>query len=76
MAYDESKDAVLWETQLGNGLCLGVHQYDGGEKKFQIGPRVVPKKDGSTGYAKAGRLALSEVQEICTLLPEIKKAMK
>lgn len=76
MAYDESKDAVLWETELATGLMLGVHQYDGGEKKFQIGPRVLAKAGGGTAFVKSGRLSLAEVQGICDLMPEIKKAMK
>ncbi len=78
MAYDEAKDVCLWETRPENdgpGLCFGVYQYDGGEKKLQIGPRLVAKGDGTVAFTKAGRLTLAEANILSLALPDILKEL-
>jgi hypothetical protein len=59
MAYDKSKDKVLWETTFDHGsnnsiLCLSVCQYNGGDKKVQITRKV--ERNGKISFSKMGRL--------------------
>ncbi len=72
-AYDESKDKRLWRGQIGN-LVVSVQQYNGGEAKVQIGPRVIESKNGGTINSKAGRLTIDELQWITEKADEIKAA--
>ena len=71
MAFDKSKDKVLFQKVMETGLGVSVHSYNGGDAKLQIGPRTYTKRDGSTGYGKAGRLVATEVVELMKLMPII-----
>ena len=54
--YDPEKDKTLMEWKCEEtGLRLSIHQYDGGEAKLQIGPRVLKKKDGTDRAPSQGR---------------------
>lgn len=72
MAYDEKKDNEIKSWMHKNGLYLAICQYNGGEPKIQIGPRVFKKSDGTTGYGKTGRLSLEEFGWILGLRDEIR----
>lgn len=71
MAYDPAKDKEIKSWKHKDGLCVSVYQYNGGEPKVQIGPRVFTKTNGTTGYGKAGRLTLEEFVWVVTLNQEI-----
>lgn len=60
MAYDISKDVVLKAWDNGDGLQAGIYQYNEGEKKFQVGPRSIIKKNGEMSFMKVGRLSMEE----------------
>jgi len=68
MAFDKSKDKVVQEWELDNGndkkLMVSVMSYNGGEQKLQIGPRTYTKRNGGTGFGKAGRLTMPEVNVV------------
>lgn len=72
MAYDEAKDVSLFHAALSTGLQVGVFQYDGGEPKMQLGPRVI-ERNGKEVRLKAGRLSFVEVKELVDLAPDLKK---
>jgi hypothetical protein len=74
--YDESKDKCLKEWMLPSDLCIGVYQYNGGEKKIQVGPRVMKKNGGGEIYAKAGRMSAAELKGLTVLAPEILAVME
>ena len=76
--FDRSKDVCVFERTIASDektLKVCVMSYNGGEPKLQIGPRTYVKRDGSTGYAKAGRMTLHEVKEIGDMMPEIEGVM-
>ena len=78
--YDRSKDVAVYERTIdgdseGKSLKVAVMSYNGGEMKLQIGPRTYLKRDGSTGYAKAGRMTMAEVKAIGAMMPEIEGIM-
>jgi len=76
MAFNSSLDKVLIGWTVGDGLEIKVCIYNGGDKKLQIGPRTYEKKDGSTGFRKAGRMSFDEVKELYALEHDIALAMK
>jgi len=74
MPYDPDKDKTLkqWQSE-ETGLIVSINQYDGGEPKLQIGPRILKRKDGSArAPAKAGRLTVEDVLWLYDLIDEIK----
>jgi len=76
--FDRSKDVCVYERSIGDEekfLKVCVMSYNGGEKKLQIGPRTYVKRNGTTGYGKAGRMSLNEVKAITDLMPEIEGIM-
>jgi hypothetical protein len=70
MAYDATKDVAvkIWQTE--DGLQASVNQYDAGERKFQIGPRMYLKKSGEASYTKVGRLTFDEVVWLRNVIEE------
>jgi hypothetical protein len=64
MAFDEIKDKELASVELGSGLLLSVHSYNGGAPKLQVGPRKITKAGGEPGFRKAGRLDKDEVSDL------------
>ena len=61
MPFDPEKDKVLktWRCE-ETGLIISINQYNEGQPKVQIGPRILMKKDGGGERApmKAGRLTV------------------
>ena len=75
MAYDTSKDKVLWEGEVGD-LQISVHSYGDGEPKLQIGPRKTVKEGEEPRYRKAGRLSLDEFDYILKFKKAILQVME
>ncbi|MBU0993071.1 MAG: hypothetical protein KJ737_11310 [Proteobacteria bacterium] len=76
--YDPEKDKALktWKSE-DTGLIIGIHQYDKGEPKLQIGPRILKKMDGSDrAPAKAGRLSLEDVTWLYNIIDEVKEELE
>jgi hypothetical protein len=74
MAYDPDKDKTLkqWHSE-ETGLVVSINQYDAGEAKLQIGPRILKRKDGTErAPAKAGRLTVEDVLWLYDIIDEIK----
>ena len=74
MPYDPEKDKTLkqWRCE-ETGLMVSINQYDTGEPKLQIGPRLLRRKDGSDrAPAKAGRLTVEDVLWLYDIIDEIK----
>jgi len=75
MAFDKSKDKVVQEWELDNGndkkLMVSVMSYNGGEQKLQIGPRTYTKRNGGTGFGKAGRLTMPEVNFVDGIINQL-----
>jgi hypothetical protein len=72
--FDPEKDKVLkqWKCE-ETGLVISINQYDGGEAKLQIGPRILLKKDGTErAPMKAGRLSVEDVMWLYDIIDEIK----
>ena len=75
MAYEKEKDVELasWlmnEEGSNDNLRASVHQYDGGVKKLQIGPRMFTRRDGELRYGKLGRMTREEVEWVQSILPQ------
>ncbi len=78
MAFDASKDKVLksWRSE-ETGLVVSINQYDEGQPKVQIGPRILKKKDGSDrAPLKAGRLSIEDLLWLYDIIDEIKDDMQ
>ena len=75
MAFNRALDREVRGWVIGNPddkhLRVSVMQYNGGEMKLQIGPRVYKRANGADGFAKAGRLTLDEVKALPDITPEI-----
>ena len=72
--FDSSKDKILkkWHNE-NTGLCLSINQYDNGEPKLQIGPRIFKKKDGSDrAPVRAGRLSVKDLDWLYEKIDEIR----
>jgi len=76
--FDPEKDKMLKEWRSDEtGLVLSINQYDSGEPKLQIGPRIIMKKDGTKGAPRrAGRLTVEDVMWIYDIIDEIKDEMQ
>jgi hypothetical protein len=75
--YDPEMDKVLkkWICE-ETGLVISINQYGQGEPKLQIGPRLIPKKDGSGDRSvKTGRLTMEDVMWLHDMIDEIKDAL-
>jgi len=73
MAFDPEKDKVLkkWKCD-ETGLVVSINQYDQGEPKLQIGPRVFVKKDGTETQRRAGRLSMEDLMWFYEIIDEAK----
>ncbi|MBA3028588.1 MAG: hypothetical protein KKF30_15040 [Proteobacteria bacterium] len=74
MPFEPDKDKIVkfWKCD-GTGLLISINQYNDGEAKLQIGPRVFVKKDGSESQRKAGRLTIEDVLWLYDVIDEIKE---
>ena len=79
MAFNKSLDKEVRGWVIGDPedkhLRVSVMQYNGGELKLQIGPRVYLRRDGKEGFGKAGRLTFNEVKALTDITPEIEGVM-
>ena len=73
MPFDPEKDKILkkWKCE-ETGLLITINQYNGGEPKVQIGPRVFIKKDGNESQRKAGRLTMEDLMWVYDIIDEVK----
>ena len=72
--FDPEKDKVVKEWRCEEtGLVISINQYDGGEPKLQIGPRIIMKKDGTEGAPRrAGRLSVEDLMWLYDIIDEVK----
>ena len=74
MPFDPSKDKVLkaWKCE-STGLIVSINQYDKGEPKLQIGPRILQRKEGGQRTpVKAGRLTVEDVDWLYSVIDEVR----
>ncbi len=73
MAFDPQKDKILknWKCE-ETGLVVSINQYDKGEPKLQIGPRLFTRKDGGESQRKAGRLSIEDLMWFYDIIDEVK----
>lgn len=76
MPFDPNKDKLLkeWRSE-ETGLVVSINQYDKGEPKVQIGPRIYVKKDGSESQRKAGRLTVEDIMWFYDIIDEVKEEL-
>ena len=76
--FDPEKDKLIKEWKCEEtGLKVSIHQYDTGEPKVQIGPRVLKKKDGTDrAPSKAGRLTIEDIAWLYENIDEIKDELE
>ncbi len=73
MVFDPEKDKILkkWRCE-ETGLVISINQYEDGDPKLQIGPRVFVKKDGTESQRKAGRLSLKDLLWFYELIDDVR----
>ncbi len=74
MPFDPEKDKVIkkWRCE-ETGLVVSINQYNNGQPKLQIGPRILKKQDGSDrAPVRAGRLSMEDVIWFYDTIDEIK----
>ena len=76
MPFDPEKDKILkkWRCE-ETGLVVSINQYNKGEPKLQIGPRVVTKKDGGETQRKAGRLTIEDLMWFYDIVDDVKEEL-
>ena len=78
MPFDPEKDKVLktWRCE-ETGLVISINQYNEGQPKVQIGPRILMKKDGGGERAPmtAGRLTVEDVLWLYDVIDEVKETL-
>jgi len=77
MPFDPEKDKVMkkWKCE-ETGLVVSINQYDDGEPKVQIGPRVFTRKDGGESQRKAGRLTIEDLSWLYDIIDEVKDELQ
>jgi hypothetical protein len=78
MAFDPEKDKVLKKWHCADtGLVVSINQYDTGEPKVQIGPRLLKGRDGKQrAPAKAGRLTIEDLLWLYDIIDEVKSELE
>ena len=74
MPFDPEKDKVIkkWRCE-ETGLVVSINQYNNGQPKLQIGPRILKKQDGSDrAPVRSGRLSMEDVIWFYDTIDEIK----
>ncbi len=76
MPFDASKDEVIknWRCE-ETGLVVSINQYNNGEPKVQIGPRIYTKKDGTESQRRAGRMSMEDLMWFYEIIDEVKDEM-
>jgi hypothetical protein len=77
MPFDPEKDKVMkkWKCE-ETGLVVSINQYDDGEPKVQIGPRVFTRRDGGESQRKAGRLTIEDLSWLYDIIDEVKDELQ
>jgi hypothetical protein len=77
MAFEPEKDKVLKEWKCEEtGLVVSINQYDRGQPKLQIGPRILKKHDGSDrAPVRAGRLSIEDLMWFYDIIDEVKEEL-
>lgn len=71
--FDASMDKKLKEwTSEETGLIISINQYGDSDPKVQIGPRLITKKDGSTGFMKTGRFTAEDIEWLYSVIDEVR----
>jgi DNA repair exonuclease SbcCD nuclease subunit len=75
-AFDPSKDKVLksWRSE-DSGLVISINQYNEGQPKVQIGPRIILRKDGKETQVRAGRLSMEDLMWFYEIIDEVRDAL-
>jgi hypothetical protein len=72
MAFDQSKDHVLWEESVEGDkkteIVVAVRQYEGSEPKVQFSRRYFTQ-GGEGKFKKLGRLSKDELKNLIEFLP-------
>jgi len=73
MPFDPEKDKILkkWKSE-ETGLIVSINQYENGEPKLQIGPRIFVKKDGNESQRRAGRMTVEDLLWFYDIIDEVK----
>ena len=73
MPFDPEKDKILkkWKCE-ETGLIVSINQYENGEPKLQIGPRIFVKKDGNESQRRAGRMTVEDLLWFYDIIDEVK----
>ena len=77
MPFDPEKDKVMktWRCE-ETGLIISINQYNEGQPKVQIGPRILMKKErGERAPMKAGRLTVEDVLWLYDVIDEVKETL-
>jgi len=73
MPYDPSLDecvaSKIWESE-GGRIVVGVHSYNGGQKKLQM-TRENKTAAGEYRFTKLGRMTREELEAILPFLQEL-----
>ncbi len=74
MPFDKEKDKLLKDWRCDEtGLVISINQYNNGQPKVQIGPRILKKQDGSDrAPVRAGRLSMEDIIWFYDTIDEIK----
>jgi len=74
MAFDNSKDHVLWEEAIegdkNTEIVVAVRQYEGSDPKVQFSRRYFTK-GGEGRFKKLGRLSKDEIEKLAEFLPTV-----
>lgn len=77
-SFDQDKDRLVKQFEVcdeeGKCLLFSIMKYADGDPKLQI-HRMFPKRDGTVGYGKAGRLTKDEVEFFKNNMDEILRYM-
>ena len=77
MPFDPEKDKIVkkWKCE-ETGLVISINQYDAGEPKLQIGPRIFVKKDGNESQRRAGRMTVEDLLWFYDIIDEVKEDLQ
>ena len=77
MPFDAEKDKILKQWKCDEtGLIISINQYDTGEAKLQIGPRVFVRKDGQESQRRAGRMTVEDLLWFYDIIDEVKDELQ
>lgn len=75
MAYDKTKDELLWWKMGPGSIRVSVNRYNRGPIRVQLGPRLLKVIDGKEMWGKLGRMSLDEWDWLVAQAEPIKIAL-